>query len=152
MPRIVRVGTRVSKKHLIKGEDVKAFGDIINDHNPIHSDPKAAEAAGFSAPICYGMLTGSLISGLLATDIPGPNSVYLSQSFKFLAPVLIGEEVEMIVEVLQFRKDKGLISLRTTIQKENPKGGAPIVCVQGNAVCMNKLVEFDGESEWTPSK
>ncbi|KAK7194496.1 3-hydroxyacyl-ACP dehydratase [Novymonas esmeraldas] len=148
-PLVIRVGSRVTRAVHISQENVTTFGDVIDDHNPIHSDPEAARAAGFPATICYGMYAGSLFSGLMAKELPGPGTVYLSQNLRFTAPVFVGDDLEVIAEVREFRKDKGLISLSNIVQKTDPATGKTIVCVDGSAVVMNKTVHFEGESEWT---
>lgn len=148
--RIIRVGAQASKTVKITQKDVVTFGDLIQDHNPIHSDAAAAKAAGFPSPICYGMLAGSLFSGLMATEIPGPNTVYVSQTLHFTRPIFVGDELEVIAKVTQFRRNKGLIEMSTIIQKADPKNpGEKITCIEGFSVGMNKMVDFEGESEWT---
>lgn len=147
--RRIYVGQSVRKRVCIRAEDVIAFGDLVDDHNPIHCDPDAAKAAGFPAPICHGLLAGSFFSGLMATELPGPQTVYLSQNLRFTAPIFVGDEIEVSVTVEQFRQSKGLISMKTCIHKVDPLSDARIMCVDGSAVGMNKTVEFEGESEWT---
>ncbi|CCW64551.1 unnamed protein product [Phytomonas sp. EM1] len=150
--RIIKVGSKATKKFIIRSEDVIAFGNLIEDHNPIHSDSDAAKAAGFSGTICHGMFAGSLFSGLMATEIPGPNTVYLSQNLNFTAPIFVGDEVEVSVEVTRFRRSKGLLEMRTVIQKKDSQTERQVVCIEGTAVGMNKEVEFEGESEWKLSR
>lgn len=147
--RVVKVGARVSKEFLIKAEDVRAFGNLIRDHNPIHTSVEAAKAAGFPDTVCYGMLAGSLFSGLMATELPGPNTVYLSQDLRFVAPVFVGDRLEVSVEVAQFRRKQGFIKMNTVITKEDPQTKRKIVCIDGSAMGVNKTVSFEGESQWT---
>lgn len=149
---VVHVGARATRRFHITQESVTAFGNIIDDHNPIHSDPEAAKAAGFPSTICYGMFAGSLFSGLMAQELPGPGTIYLSQNLRFTAPVFVGDDLEVIAEVKEFRKDKGLISLVNIVQKTNPETGKTVVCVEGSSVVMNKTVHFEGESTWTVAK
>ncbi|KPI88687.1 3-hydroxyacyl-ACP dehydratase putative (HTD2-2) [Leptomonas seymouri] len=151
-PIVVRVGARVTRKFHISQESVTAFGNLIDDHNPIHSDPEAAKAAGFPSTICYGMFAGSLFSGLMATELPGPGTIYLSQNLRFTAPVFVGDELEVIAEVKEFRRDKGLISLINIVQKTDSETGKTVVCVEGSSVVMNKTLQFEGESTWTVTK
>lgn len=151
-PIVVQVGTRATRKFHISQESVTGFGNIIDDHNPIHSDPEAAKAAGFPSTICYGMFAGSLFSGLMAQDLPGPGTIYLSQNLRFTAPVFVGDDLEVIAEVKEFRKDKGLISLNNIVQKTDPETGKTVVCVEGSSVVMNKTIQFEGESTWTVTK
>ncbi|KAG5485217.1 hypothetical protein CUR178_06577 [Leishmania enriettii] len=148
-PLAIRVGSRATREVHISQENVSTFGDVIDDHNPIHSDPDAAKAAGFPMTICYGMYAGSLFSGLMAKEMPGPGTVYLSQNLSFTAPIFVGDDLEVIAEVREFRKDKGLISLSNIVQKTDPSTGKTIVCVEGSAVVMNKTLQFEGESGWS---
>lgn len=150
--RVIRIGARATKKFLVKAEDVRAFGNLIEDHNPIHSDVEAARAAGFPSTICYGMFAGSLFSGLMATELPGPSTVYLSQNLRFTAPVFVGDELEVSVEVTQFRKEKGLIAMNTVITKVDPVTKKTVVCIEGSSMGLNKIVAYEGESYWEPSK
>ncbi|CAJ1017272.1 MaoC like domain/N-terminal half of MaoC dehydratase, putative [Leishmania lindenbergi] len=148
-PLTIRVGSQATKTVYISQENVTTFGNVIDDHNPIHSDPEAAQAAGFPTTICYGMYAGSLFSGLMAKEMPGPGTVYLSQNLRFTAPVFVGDDIQVIVEVREFRKDKGLVYLSNILQKTEPSTGKTIMCVDGSAVVMNKNLKFEGESEWS---
>ncbi|KAG5486181.1 hypothetical protein LSCM1_07300 [Leishmania martiniquensis] len=151
-PLVIRVGSQATRVVHVSQEIVNAFGDIIDDHNPVHIDEDAAKAAGFPTTICYGMYAGSLFSGLMAKEMPGPGTVYLSQNLSFTAPIFVGDDLEVIVEVREFRKDKGLVSLSNIVQKTNPSTGKVTVCVEGSAVVMNKTLQFEGESGWLVRK
>lgn len=152
MSKALSVGMSTSKKLVVTAEDVKKFADLIHDHNPIHLDPEAAKKAGFPNCICHGMFAGSLFSGLMATEMPGPNTVYLSQNTRFMAPVIVGDEIEVHIVLLKFRRDKGLMSLKTEVRKQDPVKGE-VVCATGTAVCLNKSITFEGETpEWTANE
>lgn len=146
MSRVIRVGMKASKKLRITAENVKKFADLIEDHNPIHVSDQAAQKAGFPCCISHGMYPGSLFSGLMATEMPGPNTVYLSQELRFRAPMLVGDDIEVCVELTRFRKDKGLMAMDTIIKKLDPKTKQEVVCIEGKAVGINKSLTFEGES------
>lgn len=153
MGRLIRVGARCSKFFTIRQMDVTNFGELIGDNNPIHTDVLAARGAGFENCICHGMLIGSLVSGLMSAEIPGPNTVYIRQNFRFVSPVFVGETVRISIEVHQFRKSRSLLALKTIVEKEvdtlDSKRG--ILSIDGLAVGVNKTVTFEGESDWTVS-
>ena len=48
------------------------------------------------------MLTASFVSAVLANTLPGPGTIYLSQTLKFRAPVRIGDDVRVEVEVIDY--------------------------------------------------
>jgi acyl dehydratase len=45
--------------------------------------------------------------------LPGPGSIYLSQTLNFLHPVKIGDMITATVEVVRYREDKGIVTLDT---------------------------------------
>ncbi len=54
-----------------------------------------------------------MISALIGMEQPGPGSIYLGQTLKFLAPVHIGNTVTVSVEVIGIREEKRLVTRRT---------------------------------------
>lgn len=153
MRRLIKVGVRCAKTFTIWEKDVAVFGELIGDNNPIHTDLSAAKAAGFNKCPCHGMLIGSLVSGLMATELPGPNTVYIRQNFRFVSPVFVGDTVCVSLEVHQFRKNRGLLALKTIVEKEidTEASKKSVLCIDGMAVGINKTVIFEGESDWTVS-
>ena len=75
------------------------------------------------------MLVSGLISAVLGTQLPGPNSVYLGQDLKFTAPVKIGDTVTVVVTVMEKRDDKRIIKLHTTVSNQRGE-----MVIDGNAV------------------
>src|SRR5215469_6977994 len=78
-------------------DDILLFAQVSGDHNPIHLDPNYAERSIFGKRIAHGFLIGSLISAVLGNELPGPGTIYLGQTLKFLAPIHIGDTVTVTV-------------------------------------------------------
>ncbi|HUZ75499.1 MAG TPA: MaoC family dehydratase [Stellaceae bacterium] len=106
------MGMTASYRHTITDADVHAFADVTGDHNPLHLDDEFARATRFKGRIVHGMLTASYFSTTLAI-LPGPGTIYLSQSLNFRAPVRIGDTVEARVTVAEIIADKGRVLLKT---------------------------------------
>jgi acyl dehydratase len=87
----------------------------------------------------------------MGMHLPGPQSVYLQQTYSFLRPVVVGEEVTATAVVREFSRHKSLIWLDTVVTKAGDRAaaGAPVVCITGSALGMCRVVEFVGESPWT---
>ena len=113
--------------------DIYQFAGITGDFNPMHIDETFADTTIFEDRIAHGILTGSFISTVLGMKLPGPNSIYLSQSFKFTAPVKIGDTVKAVVEVIEKRDDKKFIKLKTQVFNQNQ-----VMVVDGEALVMKK--------------
>jgi len=130
MPTI-EVGMKATRAKTISAEDVETFARITDDHNPVHLDDAYAANTRFGKRIAHGMLTASLISALLANDLPGPGCVYMSQSLKFKAPVYLGETVTAVVEVTAFRPDRKIATLSTNCYNQDGK-----LVIEGEAVVL----------------
>src|SRR6266852_7093507 len=107
------IGTKATLSRTITEDDILLFALVSGDHNPIHLDHDYAERSLFGKRIAHGFLIGSLISAVLGNDMPGPGSIYLGQTLKFLAPVRIGDTITASVEVTAVREEKRIVTLRT---------------------------------------
>jgi len=106
------VGMTATYRHTITDADVHAFADITGDHNPLHLDEAFAQTTRFKGRIVHGMLTASYFSTVLAM-LPGPGTIYLSQSLYFRAPVRIGDTVEAQITVADIVHEKGRVLMKT---------------------------------------
>lgn len=124
------VGQTARFEKTIGEADVVAFAGASGDDNPVHLDADYAAATPFKERIAHGMLTASLVSAVLGTRLPGPGTIYLSQTLKFRAPVPLGSTVVATVEVTALDPAKRRATLRTVCEV----GGKPVV--EGEAVVM----------------
>jgi len=112
-PALPAVGMRATLERTITEEDIVRFAEITGDRNPVHLDAAWAAHSPFGKRIAHGLLTASLIGGILGNQLPGPGAIYLSQTLRFLAPVYIGDTVTASVEVIALRAEKRIVTLRT---------------------------------------
>ncbi len=95
-------------------DDITLFAKISGDYNPVHFDERFAKAKNFSAPICHGLLTASLI-----TEIGGQIAWLASgMKFKFKAPVYVGETITCNWTIIEIDK-KGRAKASITITKQD---------------------------------
>ena len=126
----IAVGQTAEFTKTVTEADVVLFAGITGDLNPAHVDQAWAEASRFGGRIAHGMLSASFISTVLAMKLPGPGTIYLSQSLRFTAPVRIGETVTARVEVAEVMP-KRRVRLTTTVTKHD---GTPVI--EGEAVVL----------------
>jgi 3-hydroxybutyryl-CoA dehydratase len=100
--------------------DVVLFAGVTGDFNPVHVDGVAAERSRFGGRIAHGMLSASFLSTVLGTKLPGPGTIYLSQTLRFTAPVRIGDTVTARAQVVEVMEAKRRVRLATTCT--NQKG------------------------------
>ena len=114
----------------VSDADVHAFAAITGDHNPVHLDDAAAERTRFKGRIAHGMLSAGIISAAIAGKLPGPGSVYLSQTLRFTAPVRIGDTVTATITVTELLS-KNRVKLATTCRNQ-----AGEIVLDGEAVIL----------------
>ena len=108
------VGMTASTGKTITAADILMFAAVSTDTNPVHLNEEAAAKTPFGTRIAHGMLSAGLISAVLGTKLPGPGTVYLSQTLRFRAPVKIGDTVTAMVEVTELDAAKQRATLKTT--------------------------------------
>ena len=110
----IKVGDEASLTRTITEVHIVNYAGLTGDWNPVHADAEHAAQSMFGERIAHGMLVAGLISAVLGSQLPGPNSIYLGQDLSFVAPVKIGDTVKVSVTVTEKRDDKRIIKLKTT--------------------------------------
>jgi 3-hydroxybutyryl-CoA dehydratase len=125
----IKIGDEASLARTITEAHIVNYAGITGDMNPLHVDAEYAAHSMFKERIAHGMLVAGLISAVLGTQLPGPNSIYLGQDLKFTAPVMIGDTITVVVTVTGKRDEKRIIKLRTIACNQRGE-----MVVDGNAV------------------
>lgn len=111
------VGQKVTYSQTIDDKLVHGFADLTGDHNPIHVDDDFARKTKFGQRIAHGGILFGMISKVLATDLPGIGTVYLSQLVNFRAPVFIGDTVTLEAEIAELLP-KAVAKVAVVIRKQ----------------------------------
>lgn len=122
-------GDQASRTTTITNEMIRAFAELTGDSNPVHLDDAYAAGTRFGRRIAHGMIAAGLISATLANDLPGPGTVYLSQTLQFKAPVYPGDTITTTVVVKTVRSDKPIVTLGTVCKNQDN-----VVVLEGEAV------------------
>jgi acyl dehydratase len=116
--RIKRVGER----------DIELFAQITGDRNPLHFDVEAAGRSIFGGLIVQGGITSGLLNAIVAEDLPGPGTVFLSVEWKFAKAVYIGDCITGRVEITAVREDKPICTIATSVRNQDG-----VICLSGTA-------------------
>lgn len=127
----MRVGDTATRTLIVSDELIRNFAELSGDRNPIHLDEAFARRSRFGRRIAHGMIPASLISAVIGNLLPGPGTIYLSQSLQFLAPVFVDEVVRARVKVTGMKENKPIATLETVC--ENQKGE---IVLKGEAVVL----------------
>lgn len=109
----LQLGQTASLGKTITEADILLYAAVSADTNPVHINAEAAKESVFGERVAHGMLSAGLISGVLGTRLPGPGTIYLSQTLRFRTPVKIGATVTATVEVTALDPAKKRATLKT---------------------------------------
>jgi acyl dehydratase len=122
------IGTVARRSRRTSREDIARFTEITGDRNPLHYDEDLAAGSVFGKIIVQGGVTSGLLNAIVAEDLPGPGTVFLSVNWRFSRAVGVDEEITGEVEVTAVRDDKPICELATQIFD-----AAGNVCLSGTA-------------------
>ena len=111
-------------------EHVEKYAEITGDYNPLHFDEAFAAKTKFKKLVVQGGITTGLLNALVATDMPGPGTVFLSHDWKFTAPVFIDDTITGEAEVLRVHETKPVVQLAVRITRQTGE-----VVLEGEAWC-----------------
>lgn len=115
----INIGDRAEYKRTITTENIQLFAQTSGDINPVHLDEDYAKQTPFGQRIAHGMWSGAIISAAIATTLPGPGSIYRSQTLKFLKPAHVNDELTVQLEVIAKKDRIKLITLQCIIVNQD---------------------------------
>ena len=121
------VGMSAVYSRTITDTDLRNFSGVSGDTNPMHLNREFGKSTVFGDCIVHGMLTASLLSTVVGTQLPGPGCLYVSQTLQFKAPVYVSETVYAKATITELIAAKFRVKLATQ-------------CV------VNDVVVLDGEA------
>ncbi|MGE3889070.1 MAG: MaoC family dehydratase [Vicinamibacterales bacterium] len=126
----LQVGQTATRQLTLTADHVRKYSEISGDYNPLHYDEAFAAGTKFGRLVVQGGLTTGLLHALVATDMPGPGTVFLSQNWKFTAPVYIGDTITAHVEVLKVHQTKPVSQLAVRVTRQTGE-----TVLEGEAWC-----------------
>ena len=130
------VGQRATRSLKLEMDHVKKFAEITGDYNPLHFDKNFVSKTKFKELVVQGGLTTGLMHALVAMDMPGPGTVFLSQNWKFTAPVYIGDTITAEAAVLSVHASKPVTQMSVTVKRQTGE-----VVLEGEVWCYTMRPE-----------
>jgi len=112
-------GQKAERSLTLTEAHVRGFAELSGDYNPLHFDEDFAAGTKFGRLVVQGGLTTGLLHALVAMDMPGPGTVFLSQNWKFTAPVYIGDTITAEAEVLHVHPSKPVCRLAVVVKRQD---------------------------------
>jgi acyl dehydratase len=113
------VGQRARRQQTVTAREVELYAEITGDRNPLHFDPAFAAGTRFGRLVAQGGITAGMLNALVAMDLPGPGTVFMSQTLRYLGPTYLGDTLTAEVEVLSLKPDKPVCQLKATVTNQS---------------------------------
>jgi acyl dehydratase len=124
------VGQKARRTATFTPEDVETYSQLTGDRNPLHWDEAFTAGTRFGRLLVQGGLTTGVLHALVAMDLPGPGSVFLSHNWRFTNPVYIGDTITAEVEVRSVHATKPVTQLGVRVTRQDGE-----VVLEGEAWC-----------------
>jgi phosphotransacetylase/acyl dehydratase len=89
----LEIGMEAEIRHVCSADDFYVFANASGNMNPMHLPREDGDANGTPEAVAPAMWLGALISAVLGNFLPGPGTLYKSQSLAFLERVHAGDEI-----------------------------------------------------------
>jgi acyl dehydratase len=126
----ITIGQKATRSMTLTADHVKTFAALSGDYNPLHFDESFVAKTKFKKLVVQGGLTTGLLHALVAMDMPGPGTVFLSQNWKFTAPVFIDDTITAEVEVISKHETKPVTQLKIKVVRQDGE-----TVLEGEAWC-----------------
>ena len=123
-------GQTAERSATLTEADVRTYAALTGDRNPLHFDPEFTAGTRFGRLLVQGGLTTGLLNALVAMDMPGPGTVFISQNWRFTGPVYIGDTIKAVATVLSVHPTKPVTQLGIRITRQDGE-----VVLEGEAWC-----------------
>ena len=100
------IGMQVSSPmRTVTEADIVQFAGLSGDYNQLHTDAEFAKGTPFGQRIAHGLLGLSIASGLAARAgfIEGTAQAFAGLTWKFKAPIFIGDSIRLEGKVIKTR-------------------------------------------------
>ena len=132
----ISVGQKATRSITLTADHVKTFAAMSGDYNPLHFDESFVAKTKLKKLVVQGGLTTGLLHALVAMDMPGPGTVFLSQNWKFTAPVFIGDTITAEAEVINKHETKPVTQLKIKVTRQNGE-----TVLEGEAWCYTFIAD-----------
>jgi len=104
--RRICLGDTATMERTFTEEDIQQFAKLTGDYGKLHTDAAFAAKYGFGRPVVHGILTGSLLSSIMGTTLPGAGTILMDENLTFTAPVYAGDTITASIKLVHMEEKK----------------------------------------------
>lgn len=113
--RELYVGMRAECLREVSQSDIRSFGELTGDLNPLHLDPIYAASTNYAGTIAHGAYQLALCSALAGMQLPGKNCLITSVEARFPSPLKLPASVSVQGEIAAWNPSITAGRLRVTV-------------------------------------
>ena len=110
----------------------------LAQREPIHFDDDFVAKTPFGRRVVHGGLTSGILNALVAEDMPGPGTVFMSMELSFVKPVFVGDTITATATVLEVHATKPVCKLEMTVERQDG-----VVVLTGTTMCYRMTPRAD---------
>lgn len=135
----LEVGMTAEETRICVADDLYVFAHASGNMNPLHIPDADGNGDGRNEAVAPAAWVGSLISAVLGNDLPGPGTVYVSQTLHFVGSAHAGDTLVIKVRLAEKMGDRK-VRFETWVEHAE---GTRIVEGEAVVVAPDKDVSFD---------
>ena len=117
----LRVGLQAEFSRDIGEEDIRAFGEVSGDWNPLHLDPEYAAGTTIGRRIAHGAFQIGLASALIGMHLPGQRVLLVSVQSSFPRPLPYPSRVRVQGQITAWDASSRRGNLRVVVIRSGPE-------------------------------
>lgn len=135
----LRVGMEARYERICMVDDLYVFANASGNLNPLHLPKEDGDCDGTPEALAPSLWLGALISAVLGNRLPGPGTLYQSQTLKFLGRAYTGDKVVAKVRVLE-KLPGSVVRFKTWVERAD---GMLLVEGEAEVIAPQKQQSFE---------
>lgn len=92
---------------IITENEIKKYGEVSGDLNPIHFNDEFAKKSGFKSKIAHGLISNSIMSKYFGTIFPGVGTIFMNYEYLFFKPIYPNNNYSVEITFPSHKKEIG---------------------------------------------
>lgn len=135
----LQVGMEATQTRVLHPDDLYVFANSSGNLNPMHLPKEDGDGDGAPEALAPPMWIASLVSALLGCELPGPGTVYRSQSLRFVSQAQAGDTLTVRVKLLE-KAEGRRVRFATTVETQD---GRPVLEGEAEVIAPARALSFD---------
>ncbi|MDK3019023.1 bifunctional enoyl-CoA hydratase/phosphate acetyltransferase [Pseudodonghicola flavimaris] len=134
----LEIGMEAAHERTLRAEDLFIFANSSGNMNPMHLPEEDGDGDGRPEAVAPGMWIASLISSVLGCELPGPGTLYHSQTLRFIGRAHAGDALTVKVRLTGKGADR-LVTFDTWVETT---GGSRVLEGEAEVYAPEKAMSF----------